>query len=119
MRLPAHPLAFEVTRRLLLVFLLTRGIAVGATHLGASLMTPEKKAQWEWIPDRDNLFPGAPPSPFLAPLVRWDANFYVSLTRDGYPPPHPGANHHLAFFPLYPLLLRAMRGGTAPTPASS
>jgi hypothetical protein len=40
--------------------------------------------------------------------VRWDANFYISLTRDGYPPRHPGANHHLAFFPLYPLILRAL-----------
>src|SRR5205814_10350566 len=25
-----------------------------------------------------------------------------------YPARHPGANHHLAFFPLYPLLMRAM-----------
>lgn len=96
-------------RRLLLVFLVTRGIAIGATHVGALLMTPAKKAQWEWIPNRDNLFPGSPPPPFLAPMIRWDANFYVSLTRDGYPPRHPGANHHLAFFPLYPLLLRAMQ----------
>ena len=91
----------------LAAFLLTRALAVAATHAGAALMTPEKIAQWKWIPDRDNLFPGAPPPPLLAPLVRWDANFYVSLTRDGYPPRHPGPNHHLAFFPLYPLLLRA------------
>lgn len=91
------------------VFVATRVLAIGATHLGAALMTPEKIAQWQWIPNRDNLFPGPGPSRFLAPLVRWDANFYVSLTRDGYPPWHPGANHHLAFFPLYPLLLRATR----------
>lgn len=95
-------------KRLLLVFVLTRVVAVGATHLGAAFMTPAKRAQWQWIPGRDNLFPGPPPSPFLAPLVRWDANFYVSLTRDGYPPRHPGPNHHLVFFPLYPLLLRAL-----------
>jgi hypothetical protein len=97
-----------VILRLLLVFLLSRAVAVGATHLGARFMTPEKRAQWEWIPGRDNLFPGPPPSPFLAPLVRWDANFYVSLTRDGYPPRHGGPNHHLVFFPLYPMLLRAL-----------
>ena len=54
-------------RRLLLVFVLTRGIAIGATHLGAALMTPEKAAQWRWIPDRDNLFPGPPPSAPLFP----------------------------------------------------
>jgi hypothetical protein len=90
-------------------FVITRALAVGATHAGAALMTPEKAAQWKWIPDRSNLFPGAPPSALLAPLVRWDANFYISLARDGYPPRHPGPNHHLVFFPLYPLLLRAMR----------
>ena len=88
-------------------FLLTRLLAIAATHAGAARMTPAKVAQWKWIPDRDNLFPGAPPPALLAPLVRWDANFYLSLTRDGYPPRHPGANHHLAFFPLYPLVLRA------------
>jgi len=90
-----------------MVFILTRAVAIGATHLGASAMTPAKVAQWQWIANRDNLFPGPPPSPFLAPFVRWDANFYVSLTRDGYPPRHEGPNHHLVFFPLYPLLLRA------------
>jgi hypothetical protein len=97
-----------VIARVVAAFILTRALAIGATHLGAALMTPAKAAQWQWIPDRDNLFPGPPPHPFLAPLVRWDANFYLSLARDGYPPRHPGPNHHLAFFPLYPLLLRAL-----------
>ncbi len=89
------------------VFLITRALAIGATHAGAALMTPEKVAQWKWTPDW-NLTPGKPPNAFFAPLVRWDANFYVSLTRDGYPPQHDSPNHHLVFFPLYPLLLRAM-----------
>ena len=88
-------------------FVLTRLLAIAATHAGAAMMTEAKVAQWKWTPDRDNLFPGPPPPALLAPLVRWDANFYLSLTRDGYPPRHPGPNHHLAFFPLYPLLLRA------------
>lgn len=92
----------------LAAFVVTRGLAIAATHAGAARMTPAKAAQWRWIPDRDNLFPGPPPNSFLAPLVRWDANFYVSLARDGYPPRHPGPNHHLVFFPLYPLLLRAL-----------
>ena len=48
-------------KRLLLVFVLTRAIAVGASHLGAAFMTPAKRAQWQWIPGRDNLFPGPPP----------------------------------------------------------
>lgn len=95
-------------RKLLAVFVLTRAVAIGATHLGALAMTPQKAAEWKWIPDRDLRFAGPPPPAFLAPLVRWDANFYVSIARAGYPPPEPGPNHHLVFFPEYPLLVRAL-----------
>lgn len=88
-------------------FLITRALAVAATHAGAAQMTPPKVAQWRWFENRSDLFPGPPPSPLLAPLVRWDANFYIALARNGYPPPHAGPNHFLAFFPLYGLLVRA------------
>jgi len=74
-------------------------------------MTPEKIAQWTWVPGRDLLFLGPPPPAALAPLMRWDAHFYISLAKEGYPPRHPGPNHHLAFFPLYGLLVRALAQG--------
>jgi hypothetical protein len=44
----------------------------------------------------------------LLPLVRWDAYFYLALARQGYPPPREGPIYHVAFFPLYPLLVRAL-----------
>lgn len=86
-------------------FLLTRAIALGATHAGARFMTPETKAQWTW----EGRMPGTPPGPFLAPIVRWDAHFYVAIAREGYP--HwkgDRINYTVAFFPLYPLLVRGL-----------
>jgi hypothetical protein len=42
-------------------------------------------------------------------MVRWDANYYVSLARTGYPPSRGDAPvYHVAFFPLYPLAIRAL-----------
>lgn len=37
---------------------------------------------------------------------RWDGAHYLTLARDGYALPAPGAQSELAFFPLYPFLMR-------------
>src|SRR3954454_347462 len=57
--------------------------------------------------------PGAVTRPFgpagnalVAPLARWDSVWYLAIANDGYPPRDPG---RAAFFPLYPLLVRAAR----------
>src|SRR3954468_12922782 len=57
--------------------------------------------------------PGAVTRPFgpagnalVAPLARWDSVWYLAIANDGYPPGDPG---RAAFFPLYPLLVRAAR----------
>src|SRR3954454_12288602 len=42
----------------------------------------------------------------VAPLARWDSVWYLAIANDGYPPGDPG---RAAFFPLYPLLVRAAR----------
>jgi hypothetical protein len=100
-----HPLLCIVA-----LFVVTRCLVVGALHLGATHMTPERRAEWEWITDKSDLFRGPPPSPFLAPFVRWDANFYLAIARDGYPPPRSPdfPVYHVAFFPLFPLVVRAV-----------
>jgi len=64
----------------------TRIIALGASHLGAATMTAQRQDEWKWVPEKSDLFPGPPPPPFLAPTVRWDANYYIALARTGYPP---------------------------------
>jgi hypothetical protein len=55
--------------------------------------------------------PGAVTHPFgaagdalVAPLARWDSVWYLAIANDGYPADDP---RRAAFFPLYPLLLRA------------
>lgn len=50
-----------------------------------------------------------PFSPFanllLAPVARWDSVWFLAIARDGYPDPNDTAKS--AFYPLYPLLMRA------------
>src|SRR3954451_4049739 len=55
--------------------------------------------------------PGAVTRPFgpagnalAAPLARWDSVWYLAIANDGYPADDP---RRAAFFPLYPLLVRA------------
>src|SRR3954454_9970624 len=56
--------------------------------------------------------PGAVTRPFgalgnalAAPLARWDSVWYLAIANDGYPADDP---RRAAFFPLYPLLVRAV-----------
>jgi len=89
----------------LIAFLLTRALAIAATHLGAATMSAQKRLDWAYAPG--GLRP-APAPPFLEPLQRWDADYYVYLAKLGYPPPDPARPvYHLGFFPLYHLALRA------------
>jgi hypothetical protein len=55
--------------------------------------------------------PGAVTRPFhpaanalVAPFARWDSVWYLAIANDGYPADDP---RRAAFFPLYPLLVRA------------
>jgi hypothetical protein len=50
---------------------------------------------------------GPAPPTWLVPFVRWDAAFYLDLARNGYPPLTPSPVYHAAFFPLYPMVIRA------------
>ncbi len=43
------------------------------------------------------------------PLFQWDSYWYLSIVRDGYQYT-PGAPSNVAFFPLYPLLVRLVGG---------
>ncbi len=86
-------------RRVLWLYLLTR-ISLGIAAHGA---------RW--------LFPGGSDrrdaDPVLAPFLRWDAHHYLHIARDGYFPADAGPwlsgwDNREAFFPGFPLLLRAV-----------
>lgn len=57
------------------------------------------------FPDRVEAWHAFPNSPLWDPLIRWDAAWYQSIVNDGYFY-IPGQASNVAFFPLYPLVLR-------------
>jgi hypothetical protein len=68
-------------------------------------------ALWSLSPRVILFDPGSVTRPFgpvgnalVAPLARWDSVWYLAIANDGYPADDP---RRTAFFPLYPLLLRA------------
>jgi hypothetical protein len=71
-------------------------------------------AAWGLSPRAGAFDPGAVTLPFgrvgdtlVAPFARWDSVWYLAIANDGYPPDDP---RRAAFFPLYPLLVRAVSG---------
>jgi len=50
----------------------------------------------------------------VTPLARWDSGWYIGLAENGYgpPPTRVGEETNHAFFPLYPLLMRALHAAT-------
>ncbi|MEY2535073.1 MAG: hypothetical protein QOF29_2983, partial [bacterium] len=68
-------------------------------------------ALWGLSHRADSFDPGGVTHPFgaagdalAAPLARWDSVWYLAIANDGYPADDP---RRAAFFPLYPLLVRA------------
>jgi hypothetical protein len=78
--------------RLFLLFLVSRLFVVGAAFASRAILEPGE-------------FFG-PPNHWLDYITRWDASWYISIVEDGYAY-KPGAESNVAFFPLYPLLLKA------------
>jgi len=98
-------------------FVATRIFILCAAHLGAASMSGHARARWSgislsWLarPSKGELGPS--PAQLLEPLVRWDSLYYLYIAREGYPPREPPApKYEVAFFPLYPLLVRAVDRG--------
>lgn len=86
-------------------FLASRTVALGALEAGAQFPAHPVVA---WGEGADDLHQGPPPSAFFEAASRWDGLFYVSIARFGYPAAREEPVFHAAFFPLYPLLLRAV-----------
>jgi hypothetical protein len=52
--------------------------------------------------------------PLLSPLARWDAAWYLRIAESGYG----GSDVRAAFFPLYPLLVRAVAAPVGASPGA-
>ena len=61
-----------------------------------------------------------PDHPFLDGWARWDAAHYIAVARYGYGDPvSPSPNGGIGFFPLYPLLMRAVATITRQTDSNA
>ena len=47
------------------------------------------------------------PNEFINLPARWDAGWYLGIAADGYRPARAGVQQNIAFFPAYPMLMRA------------
>lgn len=83
----------------LLAFVATRAALWAAAYLG-ELAIPGLDESWVWHARPDNLF--------LDVWARWDAGWYRSIVRQGYTFSRE-AQSSMAFFPLYPSLVRALQ----------
>jgi hypothetical protein len=71
-------------------------LSIVLATLGSILYPPTN-----WMP------PDVPDVAFIEALVRWDAGWYGEIAQNGYWL-KPGQQSPVAFFPLYPLLIRAV-----------
>jgi Mannosyltransferase (PIG-V) len=83
-------------------FVLSRLIVVGAGVAGA-LAVPRCLGWATFDPSRISASLGAVGNVLAAPAVRWDSIHYLAIAEHGYAQPG-----DTVFFPLYPLLVRAL-----------
>jgi Mannosyltransferase (PIG-V) len=62
----------------------------------------------ERFPNHNKDWVGLPESPLLDALLRWDTGWYRRIVVEGYAYAGPGRESNVAFFPLYPTLVRAL-----------
>lgn len=80
---------------------LTRALPIGLTSIALATLGSILYPPTNWMP------PDVPDVAFIEALVRWDAGWYGEIATNGYWF-RPGEQSPVAFFPLYPLLIRAV-----------
>jgi hypothetical protein len=119
----------RAARTALSAFLLSRGI-VGLVAIFASRNLDSVESQHD-VPSLTHPFGGWPLQELFdgvfSPLARWDAVWYLLISQEGYAGGEPlfdaggepvSEEHRAAFFPLYPLAIRAVAGFTGSAGAS-
>ena len=97
-------------RDILVPFLITRATLTLVAWLGLQFLHPHLSGtKWEVASDgfghqvTEHLSPTA--HPFINMWSRWDGGWYLGIAKDGYSFT-PGIQSNVAFFPLYPMLVR-------------
>lgn len=96
-------MAIHVPRQATAAFAGSRLLVLAAALVGASWIDASGRANEERFDDAALTHPfGGIADDLLSPLARWDSTWYLELARDGYE-----GGLDTAFFPLYPMLVRA------------
>lgn len=80
---------------------LTRALPVALTSIALATLGSILFPPTNWMPK------DVPDIDFIEALVRWDAGWYGEIAKNGYWL-KPGQQSPIAFFPIYPLLIRAL-----------
>ncbi len=80
----------------LLIFTISRLFIFGAGIVGDLMMPTE---EGHWVAD--------PNSPFLSQWAKWDSQYYFDIATNGYWF-RPEQQSNVAFFPLYPMMMRIL-----------
>ena len=80
---------------------LTRAIPIGVLSVALATLGSILFPPTNWMPG------DVPDFAFIEALVRWDAGWYGEIAQNGYWL-KPGEQSPVAFFPLYPMLIRAV-----------
>jgi hypothetical protein len=95
----------EVLPPLLVTAIATRAYVLAVGLCATLLLGFPEELEWP--------LPSSSANPVLDLPFRWDTEWYVSLARDGYRwDGEPGVLENIAFFPAYPLALRAVAWAT-------
>ncbi len=84
----------------------TRLLALAAMVAGS--YWPRPQDDLHWVAHEGPFYWQQVPWRVLDVWGRWDTSFYLSIARDGYPPPNGGWVFHAAYFPLLPSLMRGV-----------
>ncbi|XGV97499.1 MAG: mannosyltransferase family protein [Leptolyngbya sp. BL-A-14] len=93
----------------LVIWLLSRLVIIAAMQLFAPLaFTTPVHPEWQIDSSPPGFVPGYIPHVGWELFSHWDSKWYRSIATDGYEYVNDGQQHSIAFFPLFPLVARAV-----------
>jgi hypothetical protein len=91
------------------MWLLSRVVLVVALQCVVPLLfTSPLRPEWDWNNRPHDFMPGYIPTPGWELFSHWDGKWYRTISTDGYEFTTDGYQHAIAFFPLFPLLVRGV-----------
>ena len=91
----------------LAIWLLSRLVIIAAMQFFAPLtLTSPVHTEWQLGSSPRDFVPGYMPSVGWEVFSHWDSKWYQSIAIEGYEYLNDGQQHSIAFFPLFPLIVR-------------